>query len=40
VPAGVLCSGATEMSPAFIPDTLPTPPLARYTARYSVLLHP
>ena len=40
VPAGVLCSGADEMAPAYIPDTVPTPPLPRYTARYALLLHP
>ena len=39
VPAGVLCSGADTMRMAYIPDTVPTPPLARFTARYSVLLH-
>ena len=40
VPAGVLVSGADTMRMAYIPDTVPTPPLARFTARYSVLLHP
>ena len=40
VPAGVLCSGADTMRMAYIPDTVPTPPLARFTARYSVILHP
>jgi hypothetical protein len=40
VPAGVLSSGHEEMAPAYIPDTVPTPPLPRFTARYSVLLHP
>ena len=40
VPAGVLVSGADTMRLAYIPDTIPTPPLARFTARYSVLLHP
>ena len=40
VPAVVICSGAEEMAPAYIPDTVPTPPLPRYTARYSLLLHP
>ena len=40
VPAGVLASGSDEMAPAYIPDTLPTPPLPRYTARYRVLIHP
>ena len=40
VPEGVLSSGHEEMRRAWIPDTIPTPPLSRYTARYSVLLHP
>ena len=39
VPAGVLASGWDQMPPAYIPDTIPTPPLPRFTARYSVLLH-
>ena len=40
VPAGVLCSGADTMRMAYIPDTVPTPPLPRFTARYSLTLHP
>ena len=40
VSAGVLSSGATEMGLAYLPDTVPTPPLPRFTARYRVLLHP
>ena len=40
VPAGVLCSGADTMRMAYIPDTVPTPVLPRFVARYSVLLHP
>lgn len=40
VPAGVLCSGADTMRMAYIPDTVPVPSLPRFTARYSVLLHP
>jgi len=40
VPAAVLCSGSSEMRMAWIPDTVTSPPLARYTARYSVLMHP
>lgn len=40
VPVGVLCSGWVEMRNAYIPDTVPTPPLPRFTARYRVLLHP
>ena len=39
VPEGVLSSGHEEMRRAWIPDTIPTPPLSRYTARYSVILH-
>ena len=40
VPAGVLSSGHEEMRRAWLPDIVPTPPLPRYTARYSVILHP
>ena len=40
VSAGVLSSGWDQMPPAYIPDTIPTPPLPRYTARYSVICHP
>jgi len=40
VPAGVLCSGSDTMRMAYIPDTVPTPPLPRFTARYSLTLHP
>ena len=39
VPAGVLSSGTDEMSPAWFPDTVPIPPIPRYTARYQVTLH-
>lgn len=35
-----LVSGADEVAPQWFPDTVPTPPLSRYTARYRVLLHP
>ena len=40
VPAGVLCSGFDTMRMAYLPDQIPTPPLARFVARYSVLMHP
>jgi hypothetical protein len=40
VDAGVLVSGTDEVAPQWFPDTVPTPPLSRYVARYSVLLHP
>lgn len=39
VPEGVLVSGHEEVGPSWLPDTVPTPPLPRYTARYRVLLH-
>jgi hypothetical protein len=37
---GVLAHGSTELAPQWLPDEVPTPPLSRYTARYSVILHP
>jgi len=40
VPAGTLCSGFDQMRMAYIPDQIPTPPLPRFVARYSVLMHP
>ena len=40
MPAGVLVSGADEMPPAWMPDTIPNPPLPRYVARYRILTHP
>ena len=40
VPAGTLCSGSDTMRLAYLPDMVPTPPLPRYVARYSLLLHP
>ena len=40
VPAGVLASGSDEMPPAYLPDTIPVPPLPRYVARYSIIIHP
>lgn len=39
VAEGVLVSAAEEVGPAWFPDTIPTPPIPRYTARYRVLLH-
>ncbi len=35
----VLASAFEEIGPQYIPDTVPVPPLPRYTARYRVLLH-
>jgi len=35
----VLASGSEEIGPQWMPDTIPVPPLPRYTARYRVLLH-
>lgn len=40
VTAGVLVSGHEELGPQWLPDLTPTLPVARYTARYRVLLHP
>lgn len=40
VPEAVLASGAVEVGPQWLPDNLSNPPVARYTARYRVLLHP
>ena len=37
--AGVLVEGADEVAPAWIPDMSVVPPISRYTARYSVILH-
>jgi hypothetical protein len=39
VAEAVLASGFEEIGPQYIPDTIPVPPLPRYTARYRVLLH-
>lgn len=38
VAAGTLGSGSEELGPQWFPDTLPVPPLPRYTARYRVIL--
>jgi hypothetical protein len=40
VSAGVLVSASEEVGPQWMPDMIPTPPLSRYTARYSVIVHP
>jgi hypothetical protein len=40
VAAGVLVSGADEMSPTWMPDNVANPPLSRFTARYRIILHP
>ncbi len=40
VPEGVLVSGHEEVAPSWLPDTIPTPPIPRYTARYRFLTHP
>jgi len=39
VAEAVLASGSEEIGPQWMPDTIPVPPLPRYTARYRVLLH-
>lgn len=39
VAEATLVSGHEEVGPSWLPDTVPTPPLPRYTARYRVLLH-
>jgi len=39
VAEAVLVSATEEVGPSWLPDTVPTPPLPRYTARYRVLLH-
>lgn len=40
VPEGVLASGFEEVAPSWLPDTVPVPPLPRYTARYRIITHP
>jgi hypothetical protein len=40
VTVGVLASGAEETAPAWLPDTVPNPPLSRFMSRYRVILHP
>lgn len=39
VPEGVLVSASEEIGPQYLPDTIPNPPLPRYTARYRVITH-
>jgi hypothetical protein len=39
IPACVLVSGFEEIGPQYLPDTIPIPPLPRYTARYRVVMH-
>ena len=39
VAEGVLVSGFEEVGPQYLPDTIPNPPLPRYTARYRVITH-
>ena len=39
VPEGVLASASEEIGPQYLPDTVPVPPLPRYTARYRVITH-
>jgi hypothetical protein len=39
VAEAVLSSAYEEVGPSWLPDTVPVPPLPRYTARYRVLLH-
>lgn len=39
VAAGVLASADEEMGPAWLPDTVPVPPLPRYVARFGLLTH-
>lgn len=40
VAEGVLSSASEEVGPSWLPDTIPVPPIPRYTARYRILLHP
>lgn len=35
----VLVSAVEEVGPQWLPDTIPTPPVPRYTARYRVITH-
>jgi hypothetical protein len=39
VAEAVLSSAFEEVGPAWLPDTIPTPPIPRYVARFRVLLH-
>ncbi len=40
VTEGVLSSAVEEVGPQWLPDTLPTPPVPRYTSRYRAVTHP
>jgi hypothetical protein len=40
VDAGLLVSGFEEVGAQWTPDTTTTPPLSRYIARFTVLMHP
>lgn len=39
VPEAVLSSAYEEVGPAWLPDTIPIPPIPRFTSRYRVLIH-
>jgi hypothetical protein len=39
VPEAVLASAYEEVGPSWLPDTIPVPPIPRYTARFRILLH-
>jgi hypothetical protein len=39
VPEAVLASGSEEVGPQYLPDTIPIPPLPRFTARYRIVMH-
>lgn len=39
VTEATLASAAEEIGLQWLPDTVPTPPIPRYTARYRVILH-
>lgn len=39
VAEAVLASAYEEVGPQWLPDTIPVPPVPRYTARYRILLH-
>jgi hypothetical protein len=39
VPEAVLSSAMEEVGPAWLPDTIPVPPIPRYVARFRVFMH-
>lgn len=39
VAEAVLSSASVEVGPSWLPDTIPVPPIPRYVARFSVLMH-